>query len=534
MRRREVLRLAAALAGLPLLSGCERVLRLGVPLRLNRPGMAAGHRLRGGMTPPPPRDERRCRVAIVGSGVAGLFAAWRLRKEGFDDVVVLDGPEPDGNAAAGAFGGYRYPTGAHYLPLPSMESRHVRELLAEMGVIESDPFGARPRFDERVTVHAPDERLWVNGHWQEGLLPRLGMGADELAQQRRFLAQTAAWREQRGRDGRRVFCVPVALSSQDPAWTALDRLSFADWLRANGYTAPGLLWYLDYCCRDDYGSALAATSAWAGLHYFCSRGGLGANAEEGAVLTWPDGLNPLIRHLRARIGAERQWPGVAWRTAPAGAGMAVDYLDAAGGSRRLLAERVILATPLHVSLHLSGQLPKLGFERRHLPPRAPWLISNFLIDRFPAEPAAAPLAWDNVVYGSRGLGYVVSTHQLIRAAKPERSVFTSYHAFADLAPADARKMLEAASAEELFATAAADLQTVYGWRFRQSLLQVELTARGHAMASPAPGFLSNPGLQALRAADGPLLFAHSDLSGLSLFEEAAWWGEQAALKVLGA
>ncbi|UGA39995.1 NAD(P)/FAD-dependent oxidoreductase [Chromobacterium haemolyticum] len=181
MRRREVLRLAAALAGLPLLSGCERVLRLGVPLRLNRPGMAAGHRLRGGMTPPPPRDERRCRVAIVGSGVAGLFAAWRLRKEGFDDVVVLDGPEPDGNAAAGAFGGYRYPTGAHYLPLPSMESRHVRELLAEMGVIESDPFGARPRFDERVTVHAPDERLWVNGHWQEGLLPRLGMGADELA-----------------------------------------------------------------------------------------------------------------------------------------------------------------------------------------------------------------------------------------------------------------------------------------------------------------------------------------------------------------
>ena len=133
MRRREVLQLAAALAGLPVLSGCERVMRLGLPLRLNRPGMAAGHRLRGGMTPPPPRETRRCRVAIVGSGVAGLFAAWRLRKEGFDDVVVLDGPEPDGNAAAGAFGGYRYPTGAHYLPLPSMESRHVRELLAEMG-----------------------------------------------------------------------------------------------------------------------------------------------------------------------------------------------------------------------------------------------------------------------------------------------------------------------------------------------------------------------------------------------------------------
>ena len=40
---------------------------------------------------------------------------------------------------------------------------------------------------------------------------------------------------------------------------------------------------------------------------------------------------------------------------------------------------------------------------------------------------------------------------------------------------------------------------------------------------PTPGGLTNAGLAALREADGKLLFAHSDLSGYSVFEEAVWW-----------
>jgi hypothetical protein len=38
------------------------------------------------------------------------------------------------------------------------------------------------------------------------------------------------------------------------------------------------------------------------------------------------------------------------------------------------------------------------------------------------------------------------------------------------------------------------------------------------------------GLQ--RAADGPILFAHADLSGFSVFEEASWWGYRAAMHAL--
>ena len=52
------------------------------------------------------------------------------------------------------------------------------------------------------------------------------------------------------------------------------------------------------------------------------------------------------------------------------------------------------------------------------------------------------------------------------------------------------------------------------------------------MAAPLPGFRANAGTRALREADGPILFAHADLSGFSVFEEAAWWGCEAARKAL--
>ena len=84
----------------------------------------------------------RCRVARAhgrarlrrgdpGSGVAGLSCAWKLAREGHADFVVVAGPEYAGNAAGGALDGLDYPTGAHYLPLPSRESTHVREMLAD-------------------------------------------------------------------------------------------------------------------------------------------------------------------------------------------------------------------------------------------------------------------------------------------------------------------------------------------------------------------------------------------------------------------
>jgi glycine/D-amino acid oxidase-like deaminating enzyme len=540
MRRRDFIGLGAATLAM---SACEPLARLrglGIPLTVLRPGRAEGHRLREGGALPKATTELRAGVVILGGGIAGLTTAWRLAREGFEDFVLIDGPEPDGNAAAARFTAagetYAAPRGAHYLPLPSRESMHVREILADLGVLRGDPRAERPEYDEAALVHAPEERVWFQGAWRDGLLPTAWVADAEAGQHRRFEALIERLRAARGADGRKAFAMPVALSSDDPAWRALDGINFADWLKREGYDAPSLRAYLDYACRDDYGAGLSGVSAWAGLHYFAARDGLAGNAEPGAVLTWPEGLRALARGLARRIPAQRRRAGHALRVESTRDGARVLCLGGDGAAFSLRARRVVCAMPLHVAARVVAGIEDYGFDpARHMPEHAPWLIGNVLLRGFPKEQAGVELAWDNVVHGSSGLGWVVSTHQDLRAARPAHTVFTTYRALAEHAPREGRAWLETASDADLLTLALEDLERAYNpvdlWRRMQS---VELTLRGHAMAIPRPGYLANPGLAALRAADGPVLFAHSDLSGYSVFEEAAWWGEVAARRILDA
>ncbi len=530
---------AGAAVALP---GCHNFWPSAAHVTVSRPGMALGHVLRDSSSWPPPSAQWSCDLLIAGSGAAALTAAWKLSCEGRRDFVLIEGPEPNGNNAGTVDGELRYPTGAHYLALPSLESLHMRELLADLGILHGDPAAERPGYDERILVHAPEERLLRDGTWQEEMLPA------EDADTRRFFAFAASLAHMRGDDGRRLFAIPLALSSQDAAWRALDRQTFAQWLAANDYRSDNLLWYLDYCCRDDYGQGCAHVSAWAGLHYFASRGGQARHAENGAVLTWPDGLASLSQLMRSRIALQRSsalrpegsgpraMNGVVLRMSEQRNGVDI-LLGVFDGERlktvQIKAARAICAMPLYIASHVVQGLAERGFEaERHMPVYAPWLVSNFVFDRFPREKSGAPLSWDNVVQGGKGLGYIVSTHQLIRVARPPQTSFTAYRALDHDTPNVVRTMLQTASDETLLEMAAADLELAYGKALWPYLSHAAITVRGHAIASPQPGYLHNDGLLALREGGSRLLFAHADLSGYSVFEEAAWWGYQAAKRLL--
>lgn len=537
--------------------------------RVLYPGRAIGHRLRD-MKPsdwPAPSAEYTTDVAIIGSGIAGLTAAWRLAREGHTRFAMVIGPELHGNAASGiaSVGGerLRYPTGAHYLPLPSLESTHVRTMLSDFGVLLDGATTATPTYDERVLVHAPDERLYRDGRWQEGLVPdepaTPSIVIDQpatsgLAPRRpppqagspidRFFRVVDAMREARGADGRKVFTVPIVLASTDPQWTALDTISFAAWLDREHHDDPALRWYLDYCCRDDYGAEASMVSAWSGLHYFASRNGQARNADRGAVLTWPEGLDAMASQLDASAFATSpgmptplRLDGTALSVRDTRDGVEVLCMKLEGNALstyRIKARRVISAMPLSVASQVVASLKSDGFDaREHAPRIAPWLVANFVMNRHPEEDEGADLAWDNVLYGSAGLGYVVSTHQAIQVSPPVATVFTAYRAFGDRDVDAARHWMDTASASEVAALATEELRKVYDWRLAPCVERVDVTLRGHAMASPTPGTLSNAGLRALRDSDGTILYAHADLSGYSVFEEAAWWGWRAAERMLG-
>lgn len=498
-----------------------------------------GHRLRDGNFPAP-SETRQTGVLIVGGGISGLSAAWKLANAAVDDFFVLEmESEPGGNSRAGQSPLVAYPWGAHYLPLPTPESTAVRQLLAELGVLQGDPGAARPTYDERYLCATPQERVYRNGLWDEGLLPQRGLDAAEREQQRRFHERMEELKQATGKDGRRAFAIPMELSSRDPAWRELDRIPFSRWLNDNGFTAPTLHWLANYACRDDYGMAHEQTSAWAGLHYFACRNGEAANAASDAVLTAPDGNAWLARGLaRAAVGRVLT-EALVWRIEEGKSNVAVDVLFGAK-TVRFEARQLIWAAPAFVLPRVWPAIPGPLKAAAQAGDYAPWLTANLHLSDFPEERHGAPPAWDNVFYDSPGLGYVVATHQLIRRHLPG-TVFTYYRALHEVSPAAGRRLLldtpRAAWAEGILA----ELERAHP-DIRRLTTRLDVFRNGHAMRRPTPGSLfhdhKNKGWpqgqrEKLANFQSPhITLAHADLSGFSLFEEAQYRGVLAAERVL--
>lgn len=494
--------------------------------------LTLGHRLRDGGLPPP-TETQRVGVVIVGGGVAGLSAAWRLDKAGFGDyrILELEG-EAGGNSRSGVSPLVAYPWGAHYLPLPPPETAHVRELLAEIGVLQGDAGAQKPRYDERYLCATPQERVFKDGMWHEGLLPALGADAAEREQQKRFAARMEELKHLRGRDGRRVFALPMELSSRDSAWRALDAISFRQWLLDNVFTAPTLHWLASYACRDDFGTLPEQTSAWAGLHYFACRSGEAANAASDTVLTAPDGNGWLVKALAQRAG-ERVHTGMAvWRIEEGKHAVEIDCWQTSGQrSVRIVADRVIWAAPLFILPRVWSAMPTPLKAAALAGDYAPWVVANLHLDDFPSERHGTPLAWDNVLYDSPGLGYVVATHQLIRR-RLNGTVLTYYRALADQPSRDWRQRLLTTLREFWAETILAELEVPHP-DIRQLTTRLDVFRHGHAMRRPTPGSLWGKERRLLADFNSRrLMLAHADLSGFSIFEEAQYRGVLAAERVL--
>jgi protoporphyrinogen oxidase len=493
-----------------------------------------GHLLRGPPLPRAPQDTARHDVVIIGGGAAGLSAGWRLRGAGLDDFLVLEvDDEAGGTARSGQNEVSAFPWGAHYLPAPLDTRGPVPRLLKELGVLTGVDEAGAPTFDEAALIHEPEERLFYRGQWYEGLYLRAGASDDDLAQLRRFEATMNALSAARDAKGRKAFAVPLELGSDDAEWTQLDRLSMADWMTQQGFTSPRLTWLVDYACRDDYGASAALTSAWAGLWYFCARQA-GADKNEG-FLSWPEGNGHLVHHLAAAVGRERLATGVLAHTVePAEGGWRVHAVDAKTRSPvSHLARQVVLAAPRFVAARLVApwrtQRPAFLDAFQY----SPWVVANLTLSQRPRS-RGFPQAWDNVLYDSRSLGYVVATHQGLRANATGPTVWTWYYPLAGGDAVAERKRLLETSFDDWQRLVVSDLAPSH-FGLVDAAERLEVMRWGHAMIRPGPGFVWGAARREAQASvDGSLHFAHSDLGGLALFEEANWHGVRAAEAALAA
>jgi predicted NAD/FAD-dependent oxidoreductase len=488
---------------------------------------ARGHLLRDTKTWPIPAVQRTTRVLIAGGGVAGLAAARALRLRGMDDFALLElEDEAGGNSRGGSVSGIACPLGAHYLPLPGDDAHEVQDLLEEFGLRQR--VAGRWEYDERTLCHSPQERLFFNGAWQEGLLPVQGVGDETLAQYRRFselvedASKAARW------------SIPAFRSTQAPFKQVLATITFDAYLKQHQLTDAHLRWYLDYCCRDDYGAGLETVSAWAGLHYFASRHGFHApgaeSTEREGLLTWPEGNAWLARRMASPLGERLHTGQIVLRVEQTKHGVEVDAFNTLKQQmERWQAEQVIVALPLFVAARIVRNPPDFLLQTAARTVHAPWLVANIhiakpLFDR----PGPAP-SWDNVVYGDAqsapGLGYVDAMHQSLLPV-PGATVLTHYRALGNVVggAAKGREQLLQRPWTQWRDEILRELSVAHPDLPRKTT-RIDITRYGHAMAIPVPDAQGRAGQ--VPPSFGRLRFAHSDWASYSVFEEAFTLGHLA-------
>lgn len=495
-----------------------------------------GHRLRDGLRVEVPADAWESKsVVIVGGGAAGLTAGWQLLKAGFEDFALVElEPAPGGTSRSGSSQLVSYPWGAHYLPTPTKENRALVELLDEMGMLEGVDKAGEPIVAEQFLCRDPEERVFYKGRWYEGLYLHAGERPEDVRQLEAFNAEVRRWIEWRDAKGRRAFTIPVAAGSDDALVTALDRVSMGEWMNQRGFNSTRLRWLVDYACRDDYGLTLEQTSAWAGLFYFASRVSKPGD-ESQPLMTWPEGNGRLISHLYGKVKSKVRLGQAVAEIIPTEAGgksgVDVVTIDSnANQARGIHASRVIFAAPHFLTRYL------IRPYRESAPPHVAefqygaWMVANlFLKDR--PQSRGFPLAWDNVLYESQSLGYVVATHQ--RGLDRGPTVFTYYYPLTDDNPRAARTKLLETDWRGWADVTLTDLARAHT-EIRALTERLDVMRWGHAMIRPRPGFIWGGARQEAMQPFRGIHFANTDLSGIPLFEEAFYHGLRAAEEVIAA
>lgn len=483
-------------------------------------GGAVGHRLRDTRGESAARRAsapvQRYAIVVVGAGIAGLSTAWELRRRGMSDFVILElEAQAGGNARYGESDVSAYPWAAHYVPVPDVRATLVRELFEELGLLQHGVW------EERHLCFSPQERLFIHGEWHPGLEPTFALDRKGREDFRRFDELLHQHRESG------EFTIPMALGVRRASF--LDRSTMGEWLRREGLTSPALHWYVDYACRDDYGASAESTSAWAGIHYFASR----AHDEVGP-LTWPEGNGWIVKRLLATLGSHVRTNAPVSRierTKGVGVPTRADGWRVVTTDVVYHADAVIFAAPSFVAPYVVDGME----ERPSAQVYSPWLTANLTLDRRPRDSgrSGVPAAWDNVLYDSPALGYVVATHQSLRwrDARDARTVWTYYWALAEDSPTAGRRRLATRDWAYWRDHILDDLARAHP-DVRSCVSRLDVMRHGHAMVRPTVGFLTATGTDSDSEAPERFVLANSDRSGLSLFEEAQYQGVTAARRVL--
>ena len=475
--------------------------------------------------PIPPASGKLYDCIVIGGGISGLAAAWKLGKLKRDDVLVLER-----NPAVGGFcrdersGRQCYSIASSYTEFP--DTGTLIELYTDLGVVSGLDAAGRPVVAERYRPKSTDSKDYINGVWYDDAwdsgidnLPLTKPCRDDL---KAFRDDLRHWDAFVGADGREAFAKPTDASTTDAAAGDLDRFTLKEYTARKGWN-PSLSEFFDPFIRSALGTTHDRVSAWAAISFLSGEFGFVSDADAPStarqslsILTQPGGNGYLSRLLANRLGAARlRTDAMVIRVRNVGDEVEVTCLEGET-PRTLRARTAIYAAPRYMAPHV---LPELAADARAEAKTfryAPYLVANVHVSRTPA-----PGMWNGLAHGDFFItDFVVADWSGLAdsaaasAARP--NVLTVY---APLVVPGQRLELLTRPADYYETRILADLDRLLPG-VRATVTGVDLYRWGHAMVVADKGFVFGAARRNATTPLGRIFFAHHDVEGVPAFENA--------------
>ncbi len=476
----------------------------------------------------PPGARRSCDVVVVGGGLAGLTAAWTLKKQGVDVLLLEKDADVGGQCRMDRSSAVPAAMASAFTDFPYNDD--LVAFYTDLGVVTGIGDNGYPKVDERFVVKPPYDAHFIRGRWYpdpfaDGGIARLPFSARIKSDLQAFADDMVAWYDYVGTDGRSAFDFPIdTRTSTDAAVRWLDTLTFAEYVASKGWH-PAVAAFFEPLIASELGASHDRVSAFAAL---CNISADIYSADGVGVISRPGGNAHITIKLQELIGSNGIINNAfVTRVANRRGGVDVTCLIR-GRPATIHASAAIFSAPMFMAPHL---LADMTAEKKkaiaHLR-YAAYIVANVHVTETPPE-----LVWISQIHGDGLISDIILADWagLTDPAGAPLSRPNILTVYAPLTGPNAREdLLEKPLAHyenRILGELEKVVPTIGG-----TVTQFDLYRWGHPMLIPTKGSVFSEMRHAIKRPLGAIFFAGHECEGIPIIDSAIVSGMRAARKIL--